>query len=284
MAFKNITAVLDGDGILRITSLPQINEGENVSVGLSVRLEEAFSSKQPQDVRFYFEFKCVDGKRYTTPPIQPDNGTLAYDVENSVLRGDGEAAVQVVAKGGQNYVFKSQQAAFRIDASINAQLPSVYHEDFLTQAQKLYDSVKTNISQLDGFKTELGQTNSQMTNLIESVNGSLASGAFIGPKGERGEQGPQGVKGDKGDRGEQGLQGIQGLQGERGLQGLQGERGLKGDKGDKGDQGERGLQGVQGIQGERGEQGLKGEKGDSAVLLWGGDGQASVSNIVWDIV
>ena len=54
---------------------------------------------------------------------------------------------------------------------------------------------------------------SRATTLITNVETKLASGAFIGEKGDRGE---------KGDTGSRGPQGERGLQGERGMQGVSG--------------------------------------------------------------
>lgn len=51
---------------------------------------------------------------------------------------------------------------------------------------------------------------SETTTLINEVEYKLASGAFVG------------AKGDKGDKGDRGLTGPQGIQGERGMQGISG--------------------------------------------------------------
>jgi hypothetical protein len=52
---------------------------------------------------------------------------------------------------------------------------------------------------------------SDATTLIHEVEYKLASGAFIGEKGDRGERGPTGATGPIGSQGERGPQGISGV-------------------------------------------------------------------------
>ena len=73
---------------------------------------------------------------------------------------------------------------------------------------------------------------SQTTTLISTVERKLATGEFVGAKGDKGDTGATGVTGPKGDTG------------------------AVGRKGDKGDRGERGPTGAQGLTGDRGPQGI----------------------------
>ena len=68
MAFKNIEAEIDGGGVLRLVEIPQISDGENISVGLRVSADEDFLDGQPSDAIYCFEFMAADGGRYVTPP------------------------------------------------------------------------------------------------------------------------------------------------------------------------------------------------------------------------
>lgn len=52
---------------------------------------------------------------------------------------------------------------------------------------------------------------SKATTLITSVESKLASGAFVGEKGDRGEVGPRGPQGERGLQGERGMQGVSGV-------------------------------------------------------------------------
>lgn len=52
---------------------------------------------------------------------------------------------------------------------------------------------------------------SDATTLIADVKSKLASGAFIGAKGERGDRGPIGIPGPQGPQGERGAQGVSGV-------------------------------------------------------------------------
>ena len=101
---------------------------------------------------------------------------------------------------------------------------------------------------------------SEANSLIQTVEGKLENGDFVGPPGSQGPQGEPGPQGPKGESGEQGPQGQKGDQGETGPQGPQGEPGPQGPKG------ETGAIGPQGQQGEKGDTGPQGPKGETGVM------------------
>ena len=131
MAFKKIQAHLDEKGILHIDSLPSVNRGENVSVGVEVTVSPEFLACQPQDVIYFLEYKSADNKKYVSHSIQIVDQKLACDVQNSVLCCAGEAQIQVVAiQNGGDYIFKSQIATFFVGESINASNKQFFSKDF----------------------------------------------------------------------------------------------------------------------------------------------------------
>ena len=276
MAFKNIEAEIDGGGVLRLVEIPQISDGENISVGLRVSADEDFLDGQPSDAIYCFEFMAADGGRYVTPPIVPEQGVIAYEVENSVLRGDGETRAQLVVKSQSGgYIFKSNTAAFEVSPSVNAEFPTYYRRDFLTAAQKLFAEAAEKMEELDAVKDEMTVAAQSVRQLADEMREDIAAGEFDGP------QGPKGDKGDRGDIGPQGPKGDTGAQGAVGPQGAQGIQGVKGDKGEKGDKGDKGEKGDAGAQGPKGE---RGERGDSAVIVWGDLNTQAISNVAWEEV
>jgi len=68
MALKNIVAHMDINGILTVDKLPDINQGENISVGILTVADEGFLAKQPATAKYYFEFESADGQKFATAP------------------------------------------------------------------------------------------------------------------------------------------------------------------------------------------------------------------------
>lgn len=266
MAFKSISATLGGDGILKINSLPSVNQGENASVSVDLTLEEDFLSAQPSDAAYYFEFDCADGKKYVSPQISPQQNKITYDIENAVLSGSGEVWAQLVVKSDDaDYIFKTQRVCFGVGKSVNATIPVYFREDFLTQIQAFFKEAKET-------QEKFLQSMQTLDDTLTQFEADLAAGKYDGPQGKTGPQGIQGIKGDKGD---------QGIQGEQGIQGVQGETGPQGPKGDKGEKGDTGPQGPKGDKGDTGERGAQGIRGDAGVLIWGDGVNPPITNIVW---
>lgn len=190
MAFKNIEAEIDGGGVLRLVEIPQISDGENISVGLRVSADEDFLDGQPSDAIYCFEFMAADGGRYVTPPIVPEQGVIAYEVENSVLRGDGETRAQLVVKSQSGgYIFKSNTAAFEVSPSVNAEFPTYYRRDFLTAAQKLFAEAAEKTEELDAVKDEMTVAAQSVRQLADEMREDIAAGEFDGPQGAKGADG-----------------------------------------------------------------------------------------------
>lgn len=190
MAFKNIRAQLDEKGILHVDSLPSINHGENISVGVEVTVAQEFLANQPQDVSFHVEYKSADNKRYVTPAIELVEGKLICEVKNSVLCCAGEAQLQVVAiQNDGEYIFKSQIATFFVGESINAVRQQVFSKDFLSEANEI-------MREISGFKQGLVDTEKRLADLIAAVQAKLDNGEFVGEQGIRGDKGEKGDKGD----------------------------------------------------------------------------------------
>lgn len=173
MTLKQVKAQMDENGMLYFTAIPQLNAGENLSAQLCIDVDESFLQQQ-QGSKYYFEFKCADGKRYVTPMITPANGQLTYALEGGILYGDGNIAVQVAVKNG-DYIFKSQTAEFPVSSSINASIPVAFRKDFLTVAQQVFEQVKTGQEALNQLAQELRQM--------------AEDGSFKGDKGEQGDAG-----------------------------------------------------------------------------------------------
>lgn len=174
MTLKKLKASLDASGELQFEEVPAIISGENLSAELTVKCPDFL---QGQSTRYYFEFKCADGKRYVTPPITPVDDCLSYELENCVLSGCGNVQVQVVATNGEA-VFKSRTAEFPVMSAVNAKTQTYFRKDFWSAAQTLLDDLQSG-------KTTLNQ-------LVEQVSALIEQGDFKGDKGEKGDKGDPG--------------------------------------------------------------------------------------------
>ena len=180
---------------------------------------------------------------------KPD-GTVLYN--NCVIDGDTI-----------EYIFTSQTAA--VCGIVRCEVKLYGGDDklitspvFLLMVQETVYNEGDTVESADEV-TALTALVSEANSLIQTVEGKLENGDFVGPPGSQGPQGEPGPQGPKGESGEQGPQGQKGDQGETGPQGPQGEPGPQGPKGETG---AIGPQGQQGEKGNTGPQGPKGETGD----------------------
>ena len=186
MALKNIVAHLDTNGLLVVDKLPDINQGENISVGIITVVDEGFLAKQPATVRYYFEFESADGQKFASSPTMVQEGVLSCSVKNSVLGSCGEAHVQIVAiDSNSDYIFKSSVACFYVSQSINAVDKDFVGDDLLSQLNDIIDN-------MNSLKEKLQKQSSQMQQLSDDLHTKVANGFFVGEKGDKGDKGEKG--------------------------------------------------------------------------------------------
>ncbi|MBR2302601.1 MAG: hypothetical protein IKA42_02225 [Clostridia bacterium] len=177
---------MDINGVLTVDKLPDINQGENISVGILTVIDESFLAKQPTTVRYYFEFETADGQKFVSAPTAVQQGVLSCSVKNSVLGSCGEAHVQIVAvDSASDYVFKSTVACFYVGQSINATDRDFVGDDLLSQLNKI-------ITDMTSLKEKLQKQSQQMQEQSNDLKNKAESGYFTGAKGDKGEKGDRG--------------------------------------------------------------------------------------------
>ena len=186
MALKNIVAHMDINGILTVDKLPDINQGENISVGILTVADEGFLAKQPATAKYYFEFESADGQKFATAPTVAQDGVLSCTIKNSVLCSCGEAHVQiVVADSVSDYIFKSSVACFYVSQSINAVDKDFVGDDLLLQLNNIIDD-------MNSLKEKIQKQSVQMQQLSDDLHTKVNNGFFVGEKGEKGDKGEKG--------------------------------------------------------------------------------------------
>ena len=214
-----------------------------------------------QDCYAVFTAKKPDGTvLYNNCVIEGD--TIAYTFTPQTTSVCGIVRCEVKLYGGDDKLITSPVFLLMVQET-------VYNEG---------DTVES-ADEITALTTLVSEANS----LIQTVEGKLENGDFVGPPGSQGPQGEPGPPGEAGPQGPVGPQGEPGPQGPAGadgtvsfdqlteeqierLRGPVGPQGPKGDNGDPGPKGDVGPQGPQGPKGETGEtgpQGSQGPKGDT---------------------
>lgn len=209
-----------------------------------------------QDCYAVFTAKKPDGTvLYNNCVIEGD--TIAYTFTPQTTSICGIVRCEVKLYGGDDKLITSPVFLLMVQET-------VYNEG---------DTVES-ADEVTALTTLVSEANS----LIQTVEGKLENGDFVGPPGSQGPQGEPGPPGEAGPQGPVGPQGEPGPQGPAGadgtvsfdqlteeqierLRGPVGPQGPKGDNGDPGPKGDVGPQGPQGPKGETGETGPQGSQG-----------------------
>ena len=132
-----IPIVIDERGSVKKDIAIIAMEGENLSKRFSVLLPNSIKDKW-----LYIEFEKADGQKFVSERLSASSGYLEYDITNQ-LTIKGKLICQVIAKDGNNVVWKSNKFDFTIPSSINAMetIPQS-SPDILTDLQKQIDNIE----------------------------------------------------------------------------------------------------------------------------------------------
>lgn len=113
-------------------------EGENLSKSFIILLPNSIIDKW-----LYIEFEKADGTKFVSERLTANGNYLGYDITNQITKV-GKLVCQVVAKNGENVVWKSNKFDFTIPSSINAmeEIPAS-SPDILADLQNQIDNIGT---------------------------------------------------------------------------------------------------------------------------------------------
>ena len=233
MALHYIVGSLDKEKNLRLTQVPELNQGESRATALRVDVPQEYA-----DFDYYLEFFCPKNKKFIVGPLEEATDTvvenqLEYVLDGCILSDAGTVYIQLCARkeGEEQVIFKSTRssnASFFVNKSIDADGEPYASEDMLGKLLDAFGELESTAESLDAHVQSAVAAGQYAVQVAEGLLEDKADGLF---KGEKGETGPQGEKGDKGDKGEKGDTG------ERGDVGAQGDQGETGDKGATGEPG-----------------------------------------------
>lgn len=234
MALHYIVGSLDKEKNLRLTQVPELNQGESRTTALRVDVPQEYA-----DFDFYLEFFCPKNKKFIVGPLDWATDTvvenqLEYVLESCMLAQAGTVYIQLCArrKTDEQTVFKSTRssnASFFVNKSIDADGEPYASDDMLGRLLGAFAELESAAEALDGHAQSAVAAGKYASAVAAQLLEDKADGLF---KGETGEKGAKGDKGDKGETGEKG---------DRGEKGDKGDKGEKGDKGDRGETGEPGA-------------------------------------------
>lgn len=92
----------------------------------------------------YLDFMKPNGEKLRTPKIDIVENKIKYAVPLCLLDKNGSIEVQLVLQNENGTIWKSNTRKYVISNSINAvdDIPESEKEDFITEAQKILNSVK----------------------------------------------------------------------------------------------------------------------------------------------
>lgn len=112
-------------------------ENENISKTLSILLPNSILDKW-----LYIEFEKADHTKFVSPKLTATGGYIEYDLGINLLNQTGKLICQVVAKNGDNLVWKSNKFEFSVSSSINAtEEVAANNPDILADLQKQIDNI-----------------------------------------------------------------------------------------------------------------------------------------------
>ena len=94
----------------------------------------------------YLDFKKPGGETVRTPRLAIEGNKIEYDVPLSLLDQNGNIEVQIILQDESGYIWKGVVKKFTVLKSINAVDDIPEKEDFITEAQKLLDEIKSGVS------------------------------------------------------------------------------------------------------------------------------------------
>lgn len=131
-----ISATLGSDHFLKCQTYTIARNGEGLTPCLSVAIPENLSKYWA-----YIDFKKPNNETFKTPRIDVVEGVIEYNIPCAVLDVDGKLRLQIVFQNENNEIWKSYVKEFVVRESINAVDDIPDKEDFISEAQKLLDSM-----------------------------------------------------------------------------------------------------------------------------------------------
>ena len=204
MALHYIVGSLDKEKNLRLTQVPELNQGESRATALRVDVPQEYA-----DFDYYLEFFCPKNKKFIVGPLEEATDTvvenqLEYVLDGCILSDAGTVYIQLCARkeGEEQVIFKSTRssnASFFVNKSIDADGEPYASEDMLGKLLDAFGELESTAESLDAHVQSAVAAGQYAAQVAEGLLEDKADGLF---KGEKGETGPQGEKGDKGDKGE----------------------------------------------------------------------------------
>ena len=91
----------------------------------------------------YLDFKKPNGNTMRSERLEIKDGKITYDIPMSLLDETGYLEVQVILQGEDGEIWKSESQRYYVTKSIDAVDDIPEKKDFISQAQKLFDEVKS---------------------------------------------------------------------------------------------------------------------------------------------
>lgn len=157
-------------------------ENENLSKTFSILLPNSILDKW-----LYIEFEKADGSKFVSEKLTALGSYLEYDITNQ-LTIKGKLICQVVAKNGDNLVWKSNKFDFTIPSSINAtEQIAESSPDILADLQRQIDNIEIGGGGVTSYndltdKPTIPSKTSELTNDSNYINSSALENYY--PKTE----------------------------------------------------------------------------------------------------
>lgn len=113
-------------------------KGEHICTQLEIHLEDSLC-----DNWVFLNFKKPSGKEVTTTRLDIVDHVAKYDIPNTILDEIGELGVVVSLHNENGMVWKSNTGKFTVVSSIDGGEEISESGDFVTEAQKVMDVIKT---------------------------------------------------------------------------------------------------------------------------------------------
>ena len=137
--------------------------GENAVSQLEITIPEELSGFWA-----YLDFKKPRGQTVKTPKLDIVNNKIEYDIPAGLLNENGNLEVQLVLQSETGEIWKSSVKKYVVLKSIDASEDIPEKEDFITEAQKVLDSIDETVS-------------NTASAIVETVSGTAVALADVSP-------------------------------------------------------------------------------------------------------
>lgn len=135
---NKIPIIIDERGGIKKDVTILAMENENISKTLSILLPNSILDKW-----LYIEFEKADHSKFVSPRLTVTGSYIEYNLGINLLNQTGKLICQVVAKNGDNLVWKSNKFEFSVSSSINATEEVIEsNPDVLADLQKQINNIE----------------------------------------------------------------------------------------------------------------------------------------------